>query len=221
MIDAIIFDMDGLMVDSEPVSRRAWDRLLSAYGHVLDDAVYARMIGHRIDSSAHMVRDAYGLPLDVETIIVRKNALYLEAIDAHIPVMPGLFELHAAIRVRGLPWGVATSSSRPHAEHILARLGLLAACGALAAGDEVAHGKPAPDLYLLAAARLGVEPGRCLALEDSGPGCQAAAAAGMRAIAVPNAATAASDFSAAHFRYASLHDVARDLDFLLGPPSQV
>lgn len=216
MIQAIVFDMDGLMVDTEPISRSAWERLLNLYGQTLDDATYARIIGLRIDSSARLIRDAYGLPLDIETIIQRKNSFYSEALDGGIPVMPGLFELHAAIRERGLPWGVATSSARTHAKHILSSLGLLDACGALAGGNEVTHGKPAPDLYLLAAERLGVAPERCLALEDSEPGCRAAVAAGMRAIAVPNGVTAGADFGVAYGRFVSLNEVVGALDGLLG-----
>jgi beta-phosphoglucomutase-like phosphatase (HAD superfamily) len=116
---------------------------------------------------------------------------------------------------RALPWAVATSTPRPVAEIILGKLGLVGRYGALAAGDEVAHGKPAPDIFLLAAARLGVVPAACLALEDSAAGCAAAAAAGMRVVAVPTELTRDETFACAYRRYPSLAAVAADLDALL------
>jgi HAD superfamily hydrolase (TIGR01509 family) len=135
--------------------------------------------------------------------------------------MPGLGALLDELERRGLPWGVATSSPRPIADVILRGLALDGHCRALAAGDEVRRGKPAPDIYLLAAARLGVDPVGCLALEDSAVGCEAAAAAGTRVIAVGAAAMAAGNptggeaFARAHRRYLSLFEVAADLEDLL------
>lgn len=212
---AIIFDMDGLMVDTEPLARQAWDATLAPYGRQLDDVVYNRMIGHRTDASARMVLEVYALPLTAVELVRRKQALMLEICADGVPVMPGLVELHAAIAKRELSWGVATSSPRTQAEAVLRQLGLREACGAIAAGDEVAHGKPAPDIYLLASERLHVAPARCLALEDSGPGCLAAHRAGMMVAAVPHAATASADFTAADVVYASLHEVVENLDALV------
>jgi beta-phosphoglucomutase-like phosphatase (HAD superfamily) len=101
------------------------------------------------------------------------------------------------------------------AEIILGKLGVAGRAGALACGDEVAHGKPAPDIFLLAAARLGAAPAACLALEDSAAGCAAAAAAGMRVVAVPTELTRDEPFAVAYRRYSSLAEVAAELDGLL------
>jgi HAD superfamily hydrolase (TIGR01509 family) len=213
---AIIFDMDGLMVDSEPLARQAWAEVLAAHNHTLTDDVYRRMVGHRTMESAQILLAAYDLPgYTAESLTARKTAVFAALRAQGVPAMAGLQELVTAVGLRQLPWAVATSSVRQHAEVILEQLGLSAICRAIAAGDEVAHGKPAPDLYLLAAQRLGVEPACCLALEDSQPGCRAAVAAGMKTIAIPNADTQEADFSFVHAVYPSLHHVAALLDQLL------
>jgi HAD superfamily hydrolase (TIGR01509 family) len=212
---AIVFDMDGLMVDTEPLSRRAWEHVLRPFGVRLADAVYGRMIGHRTGEAVKLLLDAYDLPLTAEEIMNRKAAVLEEILADELPVMPGLMALQAEISRRSLPWAVATSSSRRHAENLLLRLGLLNDCHALVGGDEVVHGKPAPDIYLLAAQRLGVPAHQCLALEDSSPGCQAATQAGMVTIAVPNGQTKTAEFACAHHIYPSLLQVAENLDILL------
>ena len=109
---AIVLDMDGLMVDTEPLSRRAWDQVLATYGHVLHDSLYNSIIGYRFDESAAMLIEAYDLPVNVDTLARQKAAILAEIRASGIPVMPGLYELHAAINQRALPWAVATSSPR-------------------------------------------------------------------------------------------------------------
>jgi len=203
------------MVDTEPLSRQAWAQLLSEHHHLLDDKTYERMIGYRIDVSARIILETFPIPLTMVELSSRRDAILEELRAKGVPVMPGLMELQGKIASRGVPWAVATSSPRHHAEVILDQLGLAGACHALAAGDEVVSGKPAPDIYLLAAERLSVPPENCLALEDSLPGSQAAVAAGMRVVAVPNGQTLAADFGHVHHVYDSLHDVAANLDLLL------
>ena len=214
-VKAVIFDMDGLMVDTEPLSRQAWNSVLAEYGVTLDDALYHRMIGRRADESTRMVLNRYAVPLTAAELQTRKRAAYAILRDQGVPVMPGLRELHREISRRGLPWAVATSSPREHAQVILRQLGWAEDCQAIAAGDEVAHGKPAPDIYLLAAERLGVAPEHCLALEDSVPGCQAAMNAGMVSIAVPGPHAQTADFPFAHHVFSSLHEVTDNLAQLL------
>jgi HAD superfamily hydrolase (TIGR01509 family) len=209
--------MDGLMVDTEPLSRASWDRVLAPYGITIADELYARMVGLRTTDSVALVLAAHALPWTAAELIDLKTSAFLEVLRAGIPAMPGLDTLLDELNRRGLPWGVATSSPRPVAEVILHGLSLDGRYRALACGDEVAHGKPAPDLYLLAAARLGMAAAACLALEDSGIGCASAAAAGAYVIAVGQVAMLASGdpFHCAHRRYPSLAEVAADLDELL------
>jgi HAD superfamily hydrolase (TIGR01509 family) len=158
--------------------------------------------------------DTFGLPLNSTELDHALAAGWQRHLQAGIPPMPGLFDLIDELARRALPWGVATASGRSYAEKNLQNLGLTSQCRAIAAGDEVVHSKPAPDVYLLAAQRMGVAPTRCLALEDSRPGCQAAAAAGMTVGVVPNELTASAEFSCATYRLHSLFDVPSILDQL-------
>lgn len=212
---ALIFDMDGLMVDTEPLSHQAWNELLRPFGHQLSDAQVQQIIGLRAEMSSQFMRDQFGLPLTTPQIMARKAALQADICAAGVPPMPGLLPLHAVIAARQIPWGVATSSPRAHAQMILAQLGLSPTRGALAAGNEVQHGKPAPDIYLLAASRLGIPAESCIALEDSGPGSQAAKAAGMFTIAIPNVHTKTADFRHVDRVLGGLAEVIPLLDELL------
>jgi pseudouridine-5'-monophosphatase len=214
-LTAIIFDMDGLMVDTEPLSRRAWEQVIGPFGGVLTDEVYGRMIGRRSPEAAQILLDAVHIPLTAEELVGQKTAVFNQILAQGVPIMPGLMELHDEIARRDLPWAVATSSPRHHAELILTQLGLLERCGTIAGGNEVTHGKPAPDVYLLAAERLGIAPQQCLALEDSAPGCQSAAAAGMTVVAVPNGGMETAVFSCADHIFPNLNRVAQLLDSLL------
>ena len=212
---AIILDMDGLMVDSEPLSRRAWAQVLDAHGYTLNDAIYNSIIGYRIDESAAMLSEAYDLSLGVDTLAREKTNALAKIRANGVPVMPGLYEFHESITGRGLLWGVATSSSRSHAEEILEQLGLIDSCQAIAGGDEVPQGKPAPDIYLLVVQRLGVPASHCLAIEDSAPGCRSALSAGLTVVAVPNMDTKTTDFPDVDYVFPSLHEVSKELDTLL------
>jgi len=212
---AILFDMDGLMVDTEPLARAAWQRVVAPYGATIEDDLYGQMLGRRTAESTQLVLDALRLPLAHEELMRRKTDEFLGSLAGEVPVMPGLWALLDRLEALGLAWAVATSTPRPVAEIILGKLGLTGRYHALACGDEVAHGKPAPDIFLLAAARLNVAPETCLALEDSVAGCMAAAAAGMRVVVVPTELTRGETFLCAHRRYPSLAEVAADLEELL------
>jgi len=211
-LQAIVFDMDGLMVDTEPLSRQVWQDILTDYGQTLRDETYAAMVGRRSDESVRLVLDNHDLPLTAAELTAIKTERWAACWQQGVPARPGLFELQAEIARRNIPWGVATSSVRYYALEILAQLGLQPTNGAVVGGDEVARSKPAPDIYLLAAERLGVRPEACLGLEDSVPGGMAVIAAGMTLAAVPHDSTRPEDFPFTPYIYASLHEVRQDLD---------
>lgn len=203
------------MVDTEPLARRSWEQVTAAYGATISDDLFNRMLGRRTIESAALVLADLSLPLTVEELVTRKTAAYLAMLDNGVPAMPGLWYLLDRLDASGIPWAVATSTPRPVAAIVLAKLGVTGRYRALACGDEVARGKPAPDIFLLAAQRLSVLPAACLALEDSATGCAAAAAAGMRVIAVPTELTRDEAFTCAYQRCGSLVEVAEGLDQLL------
>lgn len=202
------------MVDSEPLARQAWDEVLATYGYRLDDETQAAIVGRRTRESAAIVRERFALTVEAEALAAAKVARWEFIWRRGLPAMPGLQTLHEALAARDVPWAVATSSPRHYATGVLEQLGLLGMCRAIAAGDEVVHGKPAPDIYLLAAERLGIAPQACLALEDSEPGARAAQAAGMTVVAIPNGVPQEA-FDFADYVMDSLAGVADQLDRLL------
>ncbi len=201
----IVFDLDGTLIDSERASQRIWNAFLQDFGYSMNEAQYGQVIGRRADHGLSVVRQMYALPISEMEMERRLTAAWEVEWLRGFPPMPGVYEVRQWLRQHAIPWGVATNSERLYAEHALERLGLRQDCRAIAGGDEVTAPKPAPDVYWLAAERLGVEPQHCLAVEDSHLGCRAAAAAGMLVIAIPHAQTAQADFRCAAHRVASLH----------------
>ncbi len=180
---ALIFDMDGLLVDSEGLAAVAMDQLLEEYQLERDPAVHRRLLGRRIVEALAIVREGYGMQEDVDVLIARYSVLRSKQLEAVTP-MPFAREIIERARLAGLPIGLATSGARVHVDISLGRTGLAGLFDSETTGDEVTRGKPAPDLFLMAADRLGVDPADAVVLEDSPLGVEAARAAGVRVIAV-------------------------------------
>ena len=212
---AVIFDLDGLMADSEPLAEWAWNRVLSCHGHQLDGQTFRAILGMRVADSARFICERFLLPISAVEAMAERDALFLEAVSARLRARPGLYPLLDELAARGLPLGVATSGHRQYVTLALRTLELEGRFQAVARGDEVERGKPAPDIYLLAAERLGVPPNRCLALEDAPLGVESALAAGMVCVVVPTQWTASLDFPGAYRVFPSLHEVREALDDLL------
>ncbi len=188
---AVIFDLDGLLADTEGLRLAAVARVLhDLRGVVLPRDAAAALVGLRTDEIWTQLRARYALTANVEELEAEHAAVYDPVLRSQVAAMPGAREIVAALRARSLPLAVATASPRRQVLAVLERLGLHAMIGVVAAGDEVARGKPAPDVYLLACARLGAKPARCVAVEDSGPGVAAAVAAGLHVVVVPSPVTA-------------------------------
>ena len=207
MIEAILFDLDGLMFDSEPHSLAAWEAVLQERGVTLDQLTIDSILGLRIDATARTLIDKYHLPDAVQDLGDAKTGYQIAHLDGNVPPRPGLPELLDEIDRRGLRKAIASSGIRRYVEAVLRVNGLLDRFSVIITGDQVAHGKPAPDVFLAAARALHVEPQQCLVLEDAPAGVQAAKAAGMMCIAVPDQGTAQLDLSQADKVVASLHDV--------------
>jgi HAD superfamily hydrolase (TIGR01509 family) len=185
MPEAVIFDLDGVLVDSEQLWNQAKEDLVHASGgQWRDDAPHA-MMGMSSPEWAGYLRDELHVPRELEEIndeVVRRIA---ELYRAELPLLPGAVDAVRALH-RTWPLGLASSSNREIIDLVLKLAGIQSEFAVTVSSEEVARGKPAPDVYLEVAQRLKVRPERCVAVEDSSNGLRAAAAAGMAVIAVPN-----------------------------------
>lgn len=213
---AVIFDMDGLLVDTERLQFGASDRVLQDLrGVTLPREVMVSLVGLRSDQCWQRMKEMYDLSEPVEDLEAAQARYYAPMLREQSEAMPGARELITTLHAEGYPLGIASSSPLWQIDAVIERLDIRGVLGAVASGEEVAHGKPAPDVYLLAAERLGADPARTVALEDSGPGTQSAKAAGMYVIAVPTPETASHSFDAADLILPSLVGAAPAIARLL------
>jgi len=212
MFEAVLFDFDGLIANSEPLQKAAWRAYLAHNGHTLSEALVDRMFGLRLLESARLVRETLALPFPVEQIMAERDAIFLDSLRGVLQPMPHARETVAAVRARGLGIALATSGHARYIALALGELGLESAFDAVVTGDTVPRGKPAPDIFLRAAALINVEPEHCVVVEDAPHGVAAAKAAGMVAVAVPNELTGDLDFSAADVICPSLDVFVQWLD---------
>ncbi len=186
-IDAVIFDMDGLMLDTERLARVAWNRAMADWGYTIPDEVYQQLIGRTIPDVGSILRDKVAADLPFGEISERKQQYADQEIAQHgVAVKPGVFELLEWLERTRRNKAVASSTFRERVMQKLNRAGLAHRFDAIVCGDEIRRGKPAPDIYLAAAHKLSVRADRCVGLEDSEPGIRAAQAAGMMALMVPD-----------------------------------
>ncbi len=185
---AILFDMDGLLIDSERMAQEATFVTARLLGHSISESVALRMIGLGSDALGRMMIAEFGAHFPFDEYQQVWNQQYQERIAKGVPVKSGVSEALAAVRGAGLRCAVATSTGTYFARHKLEKAGLLANFDVVVGRDTVVHGKPAPDLYLHAANQLGVDAAHCWAFEDSLPGLTAAVASGARAHWVPDLA---------------------------------
>jgi HAD superfamily hydrolase (TIGR01509 family) len=186
-VRAVVFDLDGVLVDSEQVWDDARRELVAELGGTwTDDATRAMMGMSSLEWSRYM-HDELGVGLEPSAISAAVVQKLEELYRRDLPLLPGAREAVRALAERW-PLGLASSSNREIIDLVLELADLTDAFAATVSSEEVARGKPAPDVYLEAARRLGVAPGDCAAVEDSTNGLRSAAAAGMRVIAFPNQA---------------------------------
>lgn len=185
-VSAVIFDMDGLMFDTERLARDAWRRAMAERGYALDDETYLTAVGRTVRGACDVFVDALGPDLPIHAIEAAKARYLREMLEPHPPLKRGLLRLLDGLEALDLPKAVASATARAEIERRLASVDLRRRFEAVAGGDEVAFGKPAPDLFLLAAARLRVGPAACVVIEDSEAGVDAAVAAGMAVVVVPD-----------------------------------
>ena len=176
--------MDGVLVDGEPLHFAAARDVLAGFGAELTWETYTHWIGETFDTIWPDIQRRFALPVDRGEYERAFGPRVQEQYERHAVAMPGAHDLLGRLRDAGVPLGLATSTKRPRVDIALARLDLARFLTVTVSGDEVSRGKPDPEIYLTAAARLDVPPARCLVLEDSPAGVASARAAGMRAIGV-------------------------------------
>lgn len=185
-VEAVIFDMDGLLIDSEAIYLQGMMGAARALGREMSVEFCHSMVGVPGDECNVMIEGLYGEGFDIKEFRVHLSAHVRQAMAERVPIKPGVIELLDFLVERDLPRAVASSARRATIEHHLGRAGLLPRFTTYAGRDDVVKAKPAPDIYLEAARRLGVRPERCVAFEDSSIGLTAAHAAGMMAFIVPD-----------------------------------
>jgi beta-phosphoglucomutase-like phosphatase (HAD superfamily) len=144
-LQAIIFDLDGLMVDSEPLAEWVWDQVLNNYGHTLGHQTFREILGMRVADSTRVMCQRYDLPISPEEVYAERDRLFLEAVPTRLQACAGLYSLMDELTARGLPLGLATSGHRRYVTLALQTLGLEDRFWAIATGDEVSRGKPATE----------------------------------------------------------------------------
>ncbi len=209
-IDAVVFDMDGLLLDSERIAYDIGRQVSLDLGIPWSHEAAMQLIGRNSREHEALLKAAFGDDYPLEKHQAEFGRRYEAFIASQtFPLKPGVHELFDQLDARRTPRAVATSTRRSRALPKLDAAGLLTRVDAVVAGDEVSRGKPAPDIFLAAAERLGHAPARCLALEDSNAGVRAAHAAGMVVVMVPDLLEPADDVRDAGIQIAaSLLDIA-------------
>ena len=212
----VVFDMDGVLLDTERLYTEVTQRICGRFGKIFDWSVKGNMIGRpALDSARYLVK-TLGLPIAPEAYLAERETLFVTLMPTAEP-MPGAVALTRALRAAGAGLAVASSSTRALFALKTQRHGAwFATFDTIVLGDDprVRRGKPAPDIFELAARELGVEPTRCVVVEDAPAGVEAAHAAGMQVIAVPDPAMDTSRFAQADLVVGSLTELTpADLGF--------
>lgn len=207
-VRAVVFDMDGLLVDSETVYCEALTAAAAGMGHELPMSVLKLMIGHTWAGSSHVLKAHFGERFDTDRLRDESVKRFYEIAEAEVCLKAGVIELLDHLDEAGLPRAIATSSRHADVRHHLTHHGLLDRFHAILAQGDYPRGKPHPDPYLKAAEALGIDPVHCLALEDSHNGVRAASSAGMMTIMVPDLLDATEEMHSLCVRIArDLHEV--------------
>jgi HAD superfamily hydrolase (TIGR01509 family) len=212
-VKAVVFDMDGLLVDSETVYRDAMIEVAGRRGLEMPEPLFLRLVGLPWAANVPMLMEHYGPTFDHETFRIEATQRFYEMAEVEICLKAGVIEVLDHLDAVAIPRAIATSSRHQDVRHHLEQHGLFERFHAIVAQGDYARGKPAPDPYLTAAGRLGIAPEDCLALEDSHNGARSAAAAGMMTIMVPDLLDATEEMHGLCVRIArDLHEVRELLE---------
>jgi beta-phosphoglucomutase family hydrolase len=204
---ALIFDMDGVLIDSEPMHFEAFKRFFQTMDIEYTPEQNALYLGRRDSEISAILVEQYGLNLTPPQLVARKEEIFQQLILSQSSARAGVMETLEDAKRLNIQRAVASSATLPTIKLIVNTLKLNDYFHSLSSGDEVKHGKPAPDVFLLAAERMKTAPQHCLVIEDSEAGVQAAKAAGMKVVAIPCDATKHQTHALADMRLDSLSDL--------------
>jgi beta-phosphoglucomutase-like phosphatase (HAD superfamily) len=211
-IAAILFDMDGVLMDSEPLHLRSTQLALGDRARSYTERDNQVFFGATDTEMFRILRILFDIDASTDDLVRRKREHLISMVRSQGRGLPGVPEVPLHFRETGFKLGLVSASARSVIDTILEVIGLTGAFETVVSGDEVARGKPAPDGYLMAARRLAVQPERCVVVEDTRNGVLAGKAAGMATAAVPGPATAHEDFSPADFILPSLEALPKLLE---------
>ncbi len=204
---AVIFDMDGTLLDTERVSQTAWRRAAADLGITIPEETLRAFVGCSLPNARVMINELFGDEDLTDRLFAHEADVFFQIRDAELETKPGALACVRSLAESGIPVALATSTSREHALPSLDRFGFREHFCATVFGDEVARSKPEPDIYLEIARRLEVDPRTCVAVEDSFNGVRAGHAAGMRVVMVPDYDQPTPEIrTLCHLVLPSLHD---------------
>ncbi|MBI4532317.1 MAG: HAD family phosphatase [Candidatus Melainabacteria bacterium] len=206
-ISAIISDMDGTLLDSEPLHLMAYQQLLARYGIRYTEVENREFLGRTDYAMTQILIERYHLKTTAEDLVQEKETILARLLRKHAVARPGVLKVLQQAKHLGLPVAIGSAATLATIKLVVSTLHLEPYVKTLVSADDVENGKPAPDIFLLAAKRLGVNPKNCLVIEDSQNGVRAAKAAGMHCVAVPCDATRHEDHGKADVILTTLEDL--------------
>ncbi|MDB9540978.1 HAD family hydrolase [Anabaenopsis arnoldii] len=182
-----IFDMDGLIFDTESIARWAWKQALKEHGYIMSDNLYRSLVGRDLSWREKLLKKVYGESLPFDSVTTQRIAIGDEReLREGLPMKPGVLDLLQRLNDLGMMIGLATGTGRTRAIRRLTNAGIKQYFTIIVTSEDVAEGKPAPDIFLEASHRMNIAPAECIVFEDSCVGVEAAFEAGMCAIMVPD-----------------------------------
>ena len=203
---AVVFDLDGLMFNTEDLYQHSGRELLARRGKELTDDLLDQMMGRKSHVALQIMIDWHDLQATPEELFAESKEIMFALLPERLAPMPGLLDLLDTLESAEVPKGIATGSSRPFASRVLEEFDFQPRFEFLLTSEDIEHGKPAPDIYQLAAQKHGLRPEEIMVLEDSQIGCQAAVVAGNYVVAVPGGRSNSHNFDGAQFIADSLAD---------------
>lgn len=219
-IEAVIFDFDGLIVENEHIQLQSFNETLATYGVSLTEEDFHALVGKTQKEIFGELREKFGIRESIENLTTRKREKYLRLVQEKLRPRSGLKELIKWVNARGLQKGIASSSPKEDVIAVLRAIGLDSEFDSVMSSFELRNGKPDPDIFMAVAKDLGVRENRCIVLEDSAIGVQAAKKAGMKCIAAPSFFTKEQNFSEADCVVSDLFEAKEQLDRWYGKENQ-